>query len=142
MYSSLYETKIIISSHFYKQILILLQFIPQAFKFPNTFTKQPKLSSTITVLRSITQKRSVLKGLANFIMGEEVKLYGSWSSPFSRRVELALRMKGVEHKYFEEDLFNNKRPFASEIQPGSPKSPGFRSQWTSHRRVSRHSRIH
>lgn len=35
-----------------------------------------------------------------------VKLYGVWSSPFSKRVELALRMKGIDYEYLEQDLAN------------------------------------
>ncbi|XWS51126.1 hypothetical protein CRYUN_Cryun12cG0150000 [Craigia yunnanensis] len=41
-------------------------------------------------------------------MGEENKviLHGMWASPFSKRVELALRLKGVPFEYKEEDLRN------------------------------------
>ncbi|KAL2935171.1 Glutathione S-transferase U9 [Bienertia sinuspersici] len=41
-------------------------------------------------------------------MGEEssVKLHGMWASPFAMRVNFALKIKGIEHKYIEEDLFN------------------------------------
>jgi glutathione S-transferase len=33
-----------------------------------------------------------------------LKLFGSWASSFTHRVQLALRLKGLEFEYVEEDL--------------------------------------
>jgi glutathione S-transferase len=42
-------------------------------------------------------------------MAEEVVLFGTVGSPFSRRLEMVLKLKGVEYKYMEENL-TNKTP--------------------------------
>ena len=39
-------------------------------------------------------------------MAEEVKLFGMWTSAFNRRVELALKLKGIPYEHIEEDLLN------------------------------------
>lgn len=57
-------------------------------------------------------------------MTEEVKLLGEWGSPFSCRVELALRLKGIAFDYKEEEnLYGNKSSLLLESNPIYKKIP-------------------
>ncbi|KAB1223338.1 putative glutathione S-transferase [Morella rubra] len=57
-------------------------------------------------------------------MAEEVLLFGMWGSSYSRRIEVALKLKGVQYKYFEEDL-TNKSPSLLKYNPIHKRIPVF-----------------
>ena len=53
---------------------------------------------------------------------EQLKLLGKWASPFTNRIQLALKLKGVQYDYFDED-FSNKSEELLKYNPIHKKVP-------------------
>ncbi|CAN6312140.1 unnamed protein product [Urochloa humidicola] len=55
--------------------------------------------------------------------GDELKLLGTWASPFVMRVKLALRFKCLSYEDIEEDLFGGKSELLLKSNPVHKKVP-------------------
>ncbi|XBI95449.1 hypothetical protein VPH35_031914 [Triticum aestivum] len=61
-------------------------------------------------------------GTSTAQLGDELKVLGTWRSPFALRVRAALNFKGLQYEYFEENL-ENKSDLLLESNPFIKKLP-------------------
>lgn len=54
---------------------------------------------------------------------ERVRVFGFWASPFALRVEWALKLKGVEDEYIDEDMTRTKSPELLHYNPVTKQIP-------------------
>ncbi|MCD7465999.1 hypothetical protein HAX54_002308 [Datura stramonium] len=55
---------------------------------------------------------------------EDVKLVGLWASPFSRRIEISLKLKGIEYEFIEQNPFDKSSTLVK-YNPIHKKIPVF-----------------
>lgn len=56
---------------------------------------------------------------------EEIKLLGYWASPFSVRIEIALKLKGIPYEYLEQEIPVRNSPGIVKYNPIHKKVPVF-----------------
>ncbi|KAJ4825716.1 hypothetical protein Tsubulata_001215 [Turnera subulata] len=104
-------------------------------KFPNTRAWADRILSHPVIKDSLPprdkmlrlgsgfKRKSVKKQKKSMDNEDEVKLLGMWSSPFARRVEWSLKLKGVGYEWVEEDVVHTKSSRLLELNPVYQRIP-------------------